>query len=741
MKYKLDRLYQYFKTIFAHMIWRFRNELITIARRLVFKYRFLQIIQKDVRFIRSHLNSQVENTNSIHFRRNDDALLKKKEKFTDRKMDSLVSFLKSEYRISFKYYRQPRVSIVLVLFNRAELTLSCLQSILENCSVDIEIIIVDNSSSDATSAVLDRIDGATIILNNENVHFIKACNQARRYIRGEYILFLNNDSELLKNSLESALETIHQDDNIGAVGGRIVLLDGLLQEAGSIIWNDGSCLGYGRGDDPDNFQYRQQRDVDYCSGAFLLTPTRIFNELDGFDEDFSPAYYEETDYCMRLHRAGYRVVYEPNATIRHYEFASSSSSELAIDLQRKNRAKFIEKHMKILRKHFPPHSKYILRARFTASNQCKSILFVDDRIPYRYYGSGFPRANFIVHRLAELGFHVTLLPLNCLEEDDWEVVYSDLPKSIEIALGIGKTYFVRHLLKRKGYYDIIWISRPHNMDFFSKVIKKFPSLLKRESIIYDAEAIFALRDLELSKLKGLSPDTKDAERKIKHEVSLASNADIVIAVSDFEKLLFNQNGYKNTYVLGHALDVLRTEASFSDRKNFLFVGNLDYDRSPNVDSLIWFVKEVWPLIENNIKDIKLDIVGSANSILVQELASPDVIIHGRVDELDRWYNGSRVFIAPTRYAAGVPYKIHESAAHGVPVVATDLLVRQLDWQPGQEILCAHYDNAKAFAEKCIELYQSEHMWQAIRNRAITRVRQDCSSEMMRQNLKNIMEML
>ena len=74
------------------------------------------------------------------------------------------------------------------------------------------------------------------------------------------------------------------------------------------------ALGYGRGDDPSAAMYNFRRDVDYCSGAFLLTPVETWEQLNGFDPVFEPAYYEETDYCMRLWERGLRVVYEPSAS-------------------------------------------------------------------------------------------------------------------------------------------------------------------------------------------------------------------------------------------------------------------------------------------------------------------------------------------------------------------------------------------------------------------------------------------
>jgi GT2 family glycosyltransferase len=161
----------------------------------------------------------------------------------------------------------------------------------------MDIIIVDNNSSDDTASLLDRLEGATIVRNSANMHFLKAANAGAREARGRYILFLNNDAQVHPGSIQAAIETLEKSGDIGAVGGKLILPDGSLQEAGSIVWRDGSCLGYGRGGDPFAPEYMFRRDVDYCSGAFLLTRRETFMRLGGFDEAYQPFYYEETDFA------------------------------------------------------------------------------------------------------------------------------------------------------------------------------------------------------------------------------------------------------------------------------------------------------------------------------------------------------------------------------------------------------------------------------------------------------------
>jgi len=150
-------------------------------------------------------------------------------------------------------------------------------------------------------------------------------------------------------------KTLESDSDVGGAGAKLVWRDGRIQEAGSIIWPDGSAHGYGRGDDPSKSQYCYARDVDFCSAACLIVRRDAFEKLGGFDEAFTPAYYEDADLCMRLWNAGYRVVYQPLAIATHIEFGSSSS-ETARNLMEKHRAVFLGKHSSILKgRPIPPH--------------------------------------------------------------------------------------------------------------------------------------------------------------------------------------------------------------------------------------------------------------------------------------------------------------------------------------------------------------------------------------------------
>jgi GT2 family glycosyltransferase len=392
-----------------------------------------------------------------------------KVKFLQDKKKQFEEFVRSGSILSFPG-EEPVLSIIIVFFNQVGLSCACLQSILKNVSIPYEVIIVDNHSTDETNLLLDKIKGAVIIRNNENLHFLKANNQALAYVRGEYLLFLNNDTEIPESTISSAIHTLTSNEKCGAVGGKLILPDGSLQEAGSIIWSDGSCLGYGRNENPHQPEFNFKRITDYCSGAFLLTHTRLFREYGGFDKRFEPAYYEETDYCLWLQEKGLQVIYDPGAIIFHFEFGSGIP-DTAKNLHQKKQRIFYEKHQKQLKKHFAYDSANLLTARFAASQRKKrKVLYIDDRVPHCDLGAGFPRSNTILRIIKELGYDLTIYPLMFPNEDNWEAAYRDIDPFIEIARGYGLDGFRRFIKFRESYFDVIWVSRPHNMEATWKYI-------------------------------------------------------------------------------------------------------------------------------------------------------------------------------------------------------------------------------------------------------------------------------
>ena len=650
----------------------------------------------------------------------------------------LDAFLSGQAAIALPHSEQPDVSIVLVLYNQAELTFACIASIVETlvgAPFEVEVVIVDNGSTDKTTALLDRLDGAKLLRNGANLHFLRAVNLAAGAVRGRTILLLNNDAQLLPGAVSAALRTLDSDPDIGAVGARIILPDGTLQEAGSIIWQDGTCSGYARGEAPSSSDVMFQRDVDYCSGAFLLTPTALFRDMGGFDERFAPAYYEETDYCVRLWEAGRRVVYDPEAVILHYEFGSSAPGGEALRLQAANQAIFVAQHKAWLSTQYPVSPLNVLVAR-RARSKAPRILMLEDRVPKPELGSGYPRANRLAHELLEAGADVTFYPMSHFKED-WNGVRRALDKRIEIQILAEASRLNHYLRSRTGEFDAMLVCRPHNMESLLTVIGPERQLLGDVTMLYDAEALFVTRTLQKREDAGDAAPDDERRRLIAEEVALTRLARTVISVAPAEQATFEDFGVRHVNLIGHALEDEPIPTSFDERDQIVFLGAMREDHAPNTDSVRWFVAEVLPRLRQLLDkpDLRLTVIGHATAKTIEAMDGKALNLVGQVDDLAQALARAKLMVVPTRFAAGIPHKVHHSAMLGIPMVATGLIAGQVGWQDGREILVA--DDAAAFASACARLYGDRDLWRSLRASALARARIDCSPELFTKRVREL----
>ena len=235
-------------------------------------------------------------------------------------------------------------------------------------------------------------------------------------------------------------------------------------------------------------------------------------------------------------------------------------------------------------------------------------------------------------------------------------------------------------------------------------------------VILDTEAISAIRDWNrVSATSG--QETFDLVSRAEKELADASFCSTVIAVSETEAKLLRSLGHEHVATLGHVLDPRTTMRDFAARAGMLFVGAMHTADSPNYNSLCWFADDVLPRIEPHLGwETRLTIVGFvAPDINFARLRGhPRITVRGSVADLEPLLNSHRIAVAPTRFAAGLPYKLHEAASYGVPSVTTTLLAEQLGWENGTELLATDPSDAEGFAHHCVELYRSEELWTRVR---------------------------
>jgi len=615
----------------------------------------------------------------------------------------------------------PDVSVVVVAFNQFELTMQTLLSVSGSTGVSFEVILVDNASTDEICRIEAHVSGIRLVRNETNHGFLRAANQGMAAARGRHVLLLNNDVTLPPDALERAARRLDGDAGIGAVGGMVVRSHGLLQEAGSIVFRDGSCHGYGRDGDPCAPEYNFVRDVDYCSGVFLMLPNAVMDRLGGLDTAYAPAYYEETDLCARVWGQGLRVVYDPAVVIIHLEYGSSRNPDAPIALMRRNRRVLLSRQREFLQTKRMPDPAMILHARTTIRR--KRVLVVEDVIPYRHTGSGFGRTADIVASLVELGCDVSVLPLNPALDTPADRRHG-FDERVELLWDRDITTAAAFLTERETYYDVIWVCRAHNLSRIAAVLGGSWGALRHAHVMLDTEALGANREAVRAQLDGTRFDLQSA---LHRELRDSHLAHAVCAVSHAEAEQLREAGLPTVHVLGHTMECAPTPRPFADRRDILALGSLLGVATPNFDGLAWFIAEVWPIVSETLPDVRLKVAGFVGErVDLGTLLSGERIDHlGFVPDPRELYDTVRVFVAPTRFAAGIPFKVHEAAAQGVPVVATRLLAEQLGWQNDAVRGCDPTDPAR-FAADVIALYRNEILWTTTRTLALERIATDCS---------------
>jgi glycosyltransferase involved in cell wall biosynthesis len=600
----------------------------------------------------------------------------------------------------------PELSVILVLSKKAGPSRPALQALADQRGVGFETIVVDDGSADHGLDLLAGLDGAHTIRNSVAQGALLAARQGVACARGKYLVFLSSEAILQKGALEAALARLHAEPRIGALGGRVVRADGTLFEAGNAVFRDGSVGAIGQGDDAFGHAAQAARAVDWVSGAFLATPAAVWHLLGGFDESFAAVNGEDADYCLRAWQAGYRVVYEPTVVLQ-LSRRGAAADEHASECGEHKRALLYHRHAAELGAHPAPHVVSLDRDRWCSPEDCPRrprVLFIDDEVPHMVKGGGLPRARLMLQALRD--WPVTLLPLWGLQEH-WHAIYASLPRSVEVALGYGLEGLEAFLERRRGVYDVLLVSRPPNLRALASLRARRPELFAGMRLVYDAEALYALRDIRKAAVQGRPMTRAAARARVDAEVALADGASTVLVVSQRDARHFKAAGH-HPRILSHGTLLRRGAPGLSGRSGLLFVGALHPD-TPNEDGLLWFIREVLPLLRESMAvPPTLSVVGVCLSDAIAALANDTVHILGPQQALEPHYDAARVFIAPVRFAGGVPAKVIEAAAAGIPTVASALLVRQLGWQDGVDIIGAR--DAHAFAESIHRLYHDDTAW-------------------------------
>jgi O-antigen biosynthesis protein len=568
---------------------------------------------------------------------------------------------------------EPDVSVVMVLYGGWKVAQRAVSALAENTEPCFELIIVDNASPDDTlERIEEQVAGATILRNETNAGFGAASTQGARLARGRILCFLNSDALVEPAWLPPLTETLAQP-GIGAAVPLFLNENGSVQEAGSVVDSLGHAHAVGGDGDPRAFAYRFPREVDFGSAACMLVPAGLFFELGGFDEAFSPAYFEDTDLCFKLHERGLKTIFDPRSRVVHVRHGSGTS-ESARKLMEEHRDLFVERWGERLTQR--PRLVEVAQkpSQMLAARDAEALdrfLVIDDRVPHTDRGSGDPRMSHLLGELAALWPSARTTLLAESGQDSERYAAPLLQQGIEVVC--PPVDWERWFEEHRFHYGVLIVSRRQNAERFGGFLNRTQSQALR---IFDTEALTFQRLERLAEILPPGKQRNDARAEAvktrESEIRAIQEAHVVFVVSDEEARFVGEVAPgKPVFVLPGIVEALANPPGFDKRSDLLFFGGfLAGGASPNADSLAYLVREVLPLFWEEHPDVGLNVIGADMDDAVRALEGPRVRIVGYVEDPAGWLARARLHVNPMRFGAGLKQKFLDSLASGLPFVTT-----------------------------------------------------------------------
>ncbi|WP_431211969.1 glycosyltransferase [Puia sp. P3] len=512
------------------------------------------------------------------------------------------------FPIVFPVAENPVVSIVIPAYNNWAYTRNCLISIYQlTDDVSYEVIVGDNVSTDETVNLEKYFTNVVYLRNPENLGYIKNVNNAASHARGRFILTLNNDTTVTRGWLSSLVDVMDRDPKAGLVGSKLVYPNGLMQEAGGIIWRDASGWNYGREGNPEAPEYNYLKEVDYVSGASNLIRKEIWDRLKGLDERYVPAYFDDSDLAFSIRGLGYKTVYQPLSVVIHYEGMAhgTDTSSGTKKYQVVNREKFIEKWKAVLGTENFPNGENVFHARDKSKGK-KTIVVIDHYVPHFDKDAGSRTTFQLLNLFVRLNYNVKFIGDNFYKHEPYTTILQQM--GIEVLYGeYYRDNWKQWIINNKKYIDYFYVNRPH-------ISIKYIDFLRQNTnakIVYYGHDLHFVRERLQYEIEKDPTLLASIEQWKKTETEIIRQSDTVLTLSyDEKEIIEKEIGHADVRIMP-AFSYSRFNepvTNFDQRKNILFVGG--FGHKPNVDAVLWFAREVFPLVRRELKDVEFVIAGS-----------------------------------------------------------------------------------------------------------------------------------
>ena len=609
--------------------------------------------------------------------------------------------------LDFPKVENPHVSVIVPVHNKFNVTYFCLCALLFAANkTNFEVVVVDDGSDDDTLDLPTLAPNVTYCRNEVAQGFVRACNLGASHARGKYLVLLNNDTEPTVGWLDELLLAFDNFEEVGMAGSKLLYPDGRLQEAGGIVWSNGNPWNYGRLANPWDSRYCYARQADYLSGAAVMLPRTVWDQVGGLSDEFAPAYFEDTDLCFKVRDIGLKTYFVSTSIVYHFEGISNGTDvKTTTGLKRYqeiNRPKFKRKWVNSLHANGDEGKNPDLAKDRGIIGRA---LFIDYQIPKPDIDAGSYATVQEMRLVQSLGYKVSFAALNLAYMGHYDEDLNRL--GIETIVAPFYLSLDELLEKRGGEFDVVYITR---YSVAKGIIDKVRTHAPQAKILFNNCDLHFLRELRVALSDKSQESMQKALQTRSDELEVMRQVDAVLSYNEVEHavIVSHNLGSSNVVKCPWVVESRPAEQvpSFNERNGIAFLGG--YGHPPNAEAVEYFIREVMPILRKKLPNIVFNVYGSRVPKTIEKLASDDINIIGYVDTVDEVYDTNRIFVAPLLTGAGIKGKVLGALAYGIPTVLSPVAAESTGVRSGLDCIIAK--NPNDWADEIARLYQDEKAW-------------------------------